>query len=123
MRLQHTQIECCDALRLIRLRDREDTLFYCDPPYFQANMGHYGGYREQDFEELLKTLAAIKGKFLLSSYPSPLLAGYVRENAWQSIEIAGTISVETRKGTLCKAKTEVLTANYPIGSDKQMQIV
>ena len=32
VRLEHTQIECCDALRLIRLRDREDTLFYAVRP-------------------------------------------------------------------------------------------
>jgi DNA adenine methylase len=120
LRLQRTQIECCDALHLIKLRDRCDSLFYCDPPYFQANMGHYGGYTAQNFEDLLKVLAGIEGKFLLSSYPSDILAKYVRENAWYSIKIAGTINVETRKTTLSKAKTEVLTANYPIKMDTNM---
>ena len=104
VRLEHTQIECIDALRLIRLRDREDALSYCDPPYFQANMGHYGGYREQDFEDLLKLLATIKGKFLLSSYPSDLLTRYVRENQWQSIEIAGTISAAPEKVRCARQK-------------------
>jgi DNA adenine methylase len=33
IRLQQTQIECCDALRIIRSRDMPDAFFYIDPPY------------------------------------------------------------------------------------------
>lgn len=33
IRLQNVQIECTDALRIINSRDREDSFFYCDPPY------------------------------------------------------------------------------------------
>jgi DNA adenine methylase len=33
VRLQRVQIECCDALRIIHSRDREDAFFYLDPPY------------------------------------------------------------------------------------------
>jgi DNA adenine methylase len=77
-------------------------------------MGHYGGYTVRDFEDLLLTLSGIKGKFLLSSYPSKLLAQYVGQNRWHSVELAGSISVAANKTYFKKAKTEVLTANYPL---------
>ncbi|HWT40178.1 MAG TPA: DNA adenine methylase, partial [Dongiaceae bacterium] len=42
-RLERTSIECADALYIIKSRDHEGAFFYCDPPYFNSNMGHYGG--------------------------------------------------------------------------------
>jgi DNA adenine methylase len=41
IRLQQVQIECCDALRIIKSRDMEDAFFYIDPPYIGADQGHY----------------------------------------------------------------------------------
>ena len=43
-RLEHTSIFSRDALTVIRRADREYTFFYIDPPYYNADMGHYGGY-------------------------------------------------------------------------------
>lgn len=43
IRLQNVQIESADALYIINNRDKEDTFFYIDPPYYNANMGHYDG--------------------------------------------------------------------------------
>jgi DNA adenine methylase len=68
----------------------------------------------RNFENLLITLSDIKSKFLLSSYPSELLAQYAAQNRWHSVELAGSISVTTNRTSFKKAKTEVLTANYPI---------
>jgi DNA adenine methylase len=113
IRLQGTQIECCDAIRIINSRDSKDTFFYLDPPYYNANMGHYDGYTIEDFELLLKTLSKIEGKFLLSSYPSPILHEYISKNGWHSKEIAGGIQTGARQSKR-KPKVEVLTANYPI---------
>ena len=67
-RLSRVQIEYCDALRIIRSRDTEDTFFYIDPPYVGADQGHYDGYTQEDFDSLLSLQEEIKGKFLLSSY-------------------------------------------------------
>lgn len=109
-RLERVQIECNDALYLLRLRDTTDTFFYIDPPYYNSNMGHYGGYTADDFERLLQHCAALKGKFLLSSYPSDLLEKHVRESGWHQVELR--MKTSASKGR--KDKTEVLTANYPI---------
>lgn len=109
-RLNTTQIDCTDALYVIELRDRTETFFYVDPPYFNSNMGHYGGYTEQDFENLLQSLERVEGKFLLSSYPSDLLTQYAKKNGWYTLEVSMTCMASEKR----KPKTEVLTANYPI---------
>jgi DNA adenine methylase len=112
-RLQNVQLECTDALYIIGSRDTENAFFYCDPPYFNSDCGHYDGYTEQDFESLLSTLSSIKGKFLLSSYPSPLLLQHAKANNWSLFSVDQRVSVNAKSGYL-KRKVEVLTANYSL---------
>ena len=113
LRLQHAQIECADANYIIHSRDQKDSFFYCDPPYFNSNCGHYDGYTEEDFEALLKTLSTIKGKFILSSYPGSLLKSYMKANNWQMWSVEQGVSVNA-KGGYQKRKIEVLTANFEL---------
>jgi DNA adenine methylase len=113
IRLQRTQIECADALYIIQSRDTADSFFYCDPPYFNSDCGHYDGYSQADFEALLRLLASIKGKFLLSSYPSPVLAKAVKEHGWHQWCTEQQVSVNAKAGYQ-KRKVEVLTANYAL---------
>ena len=40
-RLERTQVEQTDALRVIRSRDTENTFHFIDPPYIGTNCGHY----------------------------------------------------------------------------------
>jgi DNA adenine methylase len=115
VRLQNTQIECCDALKIIRSRDCRDAFFYLDPPYVGADQGHYDGYTQEDFDLLLDTLASIKGKFLLSSYRNKALKEYTEQNGWHTIELK-MVNAMTNRYEL-KNKIEVLTANYPITRD------
>lgn len=113
IRLQNVQLESTDALYVIRSRDTANSFFYCDPPYYNSDCGHYDGYSLEDFENLLKTLSQIKGKFLLSSYPSETLLKAVKKHRWHLWSIDQKVSVNAKSGYL-KRKTEVLTANYPI---------
>jgi DNA adenine methylase len=106
-RLEATSIFCRDGLDVIRKTDTTETFHYVDPPYFNSDMGHYGGYTEADFENLLRTLSQVKGKFMLSSYPSDLLNQYVTKHGWRTIEFEMRRSVGK-----CSPKTEVLTLNY-----------
>lgn len=111
-RLEQAQIENRDALKVIKLWDSKDAFFYCDPPYFNSDMGHYKGYTEQDFENLLIALSELKGKFLLSSYPSEILERYTKKYKWNTKKIEGIpVSVSLVKR---KMKTEVLTGNYEV---------
>lgn len=115
-RLAHVQIECADALYVIKSRDHEGAFFYCDPPYIGSNCGHYKGYTEADYEALLSLLSAIKGKFLLSSYPTEILDRYARKFRWNRIEKELLVTVNQKSGK-AKPKTELLTSNYPFPKD------
>ena len=113
IRLQNTTIECCDALRIIRTYNTENTFFYCDPPYAGSDQGHYDGYTQEDFERLLDMLSKVEGKFLLSSYRNTSLTEYINKHKWESVEISMNLSMAS-KFKKNKKKVEVLTANYPI---------
>lgn len=114
-RLEKVQIECADALYVIQSRDHKDAFFYCDPPYIGSNQGHYKGYTEADFVALLRLLSRIKGKFLLSSYPSEILSRFTENNGWHYLKRELYVTVNLKGGNP-KRKTEVLTANYPLAA-------
>jgi DNA adenine methylase len=111
-RLERTSIFCRDALKVIESTDTPTTFHYIDPPYYNADMGHYGGYSSEDFENLLKLLTKVEGKFLLSSYPSELLRQYTAQAGWRTINIEMTKSSGAGLGSTSHKKTEVLTLNY-----------
>lgn len=113
IRLQNAQIESADALYIIQSRDTPKSFFYCDPPYYNSNCGHYDGYSYQDFENLLESLTNIKGKFLLSSYPSDVLKKYRKQYGWHQWSVELGVSVNNKSGYQ-KRKVEVLTANYAL---------
>lgn len=111
-RLQKVNIECNDALKVIQSYDSTQALVYCDPPYMNCNQGHYAGYTGEDYGRLLAVLSKLKGKFILSSYPDPILDSFVRRLGWRQIMKEYPISVNNRQGSVTKMKTEVLTLNY-----------
>jgi len=121
-RLENTQIESHDACKVIESRDTIDTFHYVDPPYVSdklpkpVDQGHYSGYTEKDFARLLDTLSKVKGKFMLSSYPSTLLDRHIQRNGWHVISIDKPLTAS--KGKLgkprTKRKTELLITNYPV---------
>ena len=118
IRIQNVQIECTDAIRIITNRDHEGAFIYCDPPYYNSDCGHYDGYTLDDFETLLKTLSNVKGKFLMSSYPSEILTKYTKEHKWFTKSIEQSVSVANGTGKPAKKKIEVLTANYDLSNPK-----
>ena len=113
-RLSCVEIENRDALKVIKSRDAEGSFFYLDPPYVGANMGHYKGYTDEDYLELLTLLSNLKGRFLLSSFPSDILADFTAKNKWEQIGISKQNCMAPKNGK----KTEVLTANYKLSSAK-----
>jgi DNA adenine methylase len=114
IRLQQVQIECCDALRIIRSRDTPETVFYLDPPYVGYEQGHYGGYTQEDFDALLGLLGTIQGKFILSSFRNASMVDFTRKNGWHTIEIHLSSAMTHGPGRTRRDKVEVLTTNYPI---------
>ena len=76
-------------------------------------MGHYDGYSQEDFDNLLGLLSDIKGKFLLSSFRNKALLEASKQNGWYSFEVKMRCSMTNRYESR-RSKVEVLTANYPI---------
>lgn len=116
-RMQHVALECADALTIIKKYDSKNAFFYCDPPYYNADAGHYKGYTLEDFERLLLALAAIKGKFLLSSYPSDVLKSYTEQNHWSTVAADRKVTAMRQKAGYERRKSELLTANYSLGAN------
>lgn len=78
-RFKGVQIECDDALKVIKRFDTEKTLFYVDPPYVSSSRGHRWRdaayrmeYTDQEHEQLARVLRQVKGFVVLSGYPSEL---------------------------------------------------
>jgi DNA adenine methylase len=108
-RLKTVQIENNDAIKVIDRCDSKETFIYADPPYIGSDMGHYKGYSEEDYKELLDKLAKVKGKFLLSSYPSPILNEYIRKYKWGTKKVEKSVAVTKHTD---KKKIEILVFNY-----------
>ncbi|WP_416440424.1 DNA adenine methylase [Leeuwenhoekiella sp. A16] len=109
-RLETVCVHCMEAEKLIPKRDSPDVFFYLDPPYAGARQGHYSGYTQEMFDELLEILSRIEGKFLLSSYSNESLNKYVNINAWHQKEFDKRLGVAGGD----RRKTEVLTWNYEL---------
>lgn len=109
-RIENTQIECTNALRIISSRDSESAFHFVDPPYIGTNCGHYSGtFNLMDFEELLQLLSGIKGKFMLTMFRNVVLSEYVLQNGWRAVEVERTISASK---TNRRKQIEVIVMNY-----------
>ena len=70
---------------------REDTLFYCDPPYPAPTRGtsHTSYYKhemtEADHADLVEILLQIRGQAIVSGYDSPLYAP-LEDAGWRRLE-------------------------------------
>lgn len=109
-RLELTQIEQTDALRIIRSRDTDKAFHFVDPPYVGTDCGHYSGtYNLMDFQNLLELLTQIKGKFMLTMFPHEMLDKFVKRNGWKVHEVERTISAsKTRR----RKQVELIVRNY-----------
>ena len=108
-RLTKVQVENNNAIKVINRCDDKETFIYADPPYIGSDQGHYKGYSENDYRELLNALAKVKGKFLLSSYPSKILSAYINKYKWNVQKITKSVAVTKHTD---KIKTEMIVMNY-----------
>jgi DNA adenine methylase len=118
-RLERTGIECQPANQVIQRYDAPATLFYIDPPYFNSDMGSYikqahgKAYSQQDFNDLLAILSGIKGKFILSCYPSELVYQYARDFGWSCDSYNMDLAAQKIElGGARRKKTECLFYNF-----------
>jgi DNA adenine methylase len=108
-RIEHVQIENRDAIQVLQSRNARGFFHYIDPPYPNADQGHYKGYTFEDLDKLLAWCEKCKGKFLLSNYNSKMLTEYIKRNGWNKEEFTFN-NKGMRKNDL--SRTEVLVWNY-----------
>lgn len=107
-RLDLVQIENMNAVELISRFDSKDVFIYADPPYVNSNQGHYGGYTQSHFDELLTVLSLTQSKFLLSCYPNERVDVIAKQHNWRIENVDMHLSVSLTG----KRKTEVLVSNF-----------
>jgi len=77
-RLSRVQLDCRDALEVVRYWDSPDTVFYLDPPYVHETrvLGNLNRYKHEaddaHHRDLVEVLLAIQGQAVLSAYEHPL---------------------------------------------------
>ncbi len=97
-RLTTVQLECQDALTLLKRWDSPETLFYLDPPYLWGTRGQKGKGRkvyqhemtDEQHQELLETCIRAKGKIILSGYYSEFYDLPLQKAGWRQKSYAAT---------------------------------
>lgn len=93
-RLKKVLIENRDAIKVIQDHDREDTLFFIDPPYVHETrtIGDRA-YRHEmtnaDHEQLINVLNSCKGKIILCGYDHPIYEALNWKKVIKSVAAAG----------------------------------
>ena len=112
--LRKVEIRSMDATKFIARYDHKNALFYCDPPYLHSTRAAKNAYEfemdESDHISLIKCLKQIKGKFLLSGYPSELYDRELSDSRCVVREIDNKASSSKTK----ELKTECLWMNYEV---------
>lgn len=98
-RLTRVQLDCRDALEIVRYWDSPDTVFYIDPPYILGARASLGVYRhEQDDDhhrELVSVLLGLRGAAVVSGYDSDIYRP-LDEAGWERYEVKTTASAAVR---------------------------
>lgn len=119
-RLEHVTIENRDALEVIACYDSPATFHFVDPPYINSDCGHYEGtFNELCMETLLKLLEEVKGKFMLTMFPLPMIEQYADKNGWTIHRIEHTISASK---TSRRKQEEWMICNYPAPHGTQVSL-
>lgn len=119
-RLENVTIENRNALEVIATYDCSDAFHFIDPPYINSDCGHYEGFfNEQNMEDLLKLIEKMKGKFMLTMFPFPLIEDYARQNGWIIHRIERTISASK---TSRRKQEEWMVCNYEKVGHKQTSL-
>lgn len=93
LRLARTYVECLPYYEVISRYDKEGTLFYIDPPYWDCE-DYYGKgiFSREDFGRLAEQLKGIEGKFILSLNDKPGVRETFKDFMFESAQVNYTCS-------------------------------
>ena len=111
-RLQKVVIENKDFEKLIDQYDRPESLFYCDPPYFETEDYYEDvGFTKADHIRLAERLSSIEGKYLLSYNDCPEIRE-LYESRGARIESISRLSNIAQRYEAGKQYDELIISNY-----------
>lgn len=109
-RLKDVYIEKQDYKYILDKYDREDGLFFLDPPYLDTTENNYGvNFTLDEYNNLENILHNLKGKFILTCNNKPELRKLFNDFVLKENEVHYSIS-----GTsdACKKYSELIITNY-----------
>lgn len=109
-RLDGVYLECRDAVELIPLYDRPDTLFFLDPPYLGYDAQYKSEFTANDHLRLVEAVQHLRGPCLLCGYESELYDSHLAAPEWTRREWIRNNDM----GKDGQAVEEVLWINYPL---------
>jgi DNA adenine methylase len=119
-RLRRVLVENMDGIELIKREDTPNSLFYVDAPYVHGTRATRDGYRfemtDDQHVRLVKTLARIEGKAIVSMYRHPIYDALSAEHGWH-LEAEEDIANHVAGGDTKRRMTECLWMNFdpPVG--------
>ena len=117
-RLQKVVIENKDFEKLIDQYDRPESLFYCDPPYFETEDYYEDvGFTKADHIRLADRLSSIEGKYLLSYNDCPEIRE-LYESRGARIESISRLSNIAQRYEAGKQYDELIISNYDTSENK-----
>jgi DNA adenine methylase len=108
IRLSRVTIECLDFRALIPRYDRDYTLFFLDPPYWDINCYKHN-FVEQDFLDLADVLSGIKGRFLMTINDTSEVREIFDRFTIEEVELK--YSMSKKEGSRAQVRTELLISN------------
>lgn len=112
-RLTRVQIDCRDALEVIRYWDSPETLFYIDPPYVPSTRVNRKVYKydlsDDHHERLVDVLLNIQGQAALSGYDNPIYSR-LESAGWEKHEkLTCCFAAARNRGTKLRGEGSVKT--------------
>lgn len=107
-RLANVVVEHKDFGDLIRQYDRKGAVFYCDPPYYEAEDCYQVAFAEKDHIRLRDTILGSQGFFMVSYNYCPRIMELYREHFY----IFYTTRHNSMSQTAGNAYEEIIITNY-----------
>lgn len=103
-RLRNTYVENLSFEDIIRRYDRENTFFFCDPPYFETCIDFSPDqditFGQEEHERLAGVLRKIEGKFMVTINDHPFIREIYKGFRMEEVEVGYSIAKaeEGRRG-------------------------
>ena len=109
-RLNTVVIENQDFERIFKTYDKNDALFYLDPPYYETEKYYPDKFMPEDHIRLKEALIRLKGKFLLSYNDCEYIRGLYKD--YEIVEVERMHNLAQKKGEKKPRYREILIKNY-----------